>query len=290
MKNNQIGIFINERSDVRLLAESIVHALRAKGVQVYMLEEQGEPLGEDIKSLDLNAFLSTIDLLIVIGGDGTFLRAAGVVSGVNIPLLGINKGHLGFLSELEVDDFAVAIDVVLEGHYEIDERMMIRVEVFNSEDRCIVDKIGLNDITLNRHPMDTTIRCEAYLGHQLIDIYLGDGLIVATPTGSTGYSLSTGGPLIYPGTDCFILTPIAPHALGTRPVIIPTDSHINLFLHEPEEPSFLFCDGRLIANLTGGERIKISCADEITHLVHLKPHPFFQTVNNKLRKRCQSQN
>lgn len=281
MKNAHIGLYINERVKVKFLAEEVARQLEAKGANVYLLASQAQGMAKALQFLDEEAFLEKIDLLIVIGGDGTFLQAANLVAKKEIPLLGINKGRLGFLSELEASDFAVSIDNLLVGNYEIEARMMINVRIFR-EDRKIVEAVGLNDITINRDPMETTLLCEAYLAHEKIDAYLGDGLIVATPTGSTGYSLSVGGPLIYPGTDCFIITPIAPHSLTTRPVIVPDSSQINVILSKEAKKAYLFSDGRLVSELLGSDRVVITEAKEVTKLVHLRPHRFFETVSNKL--------
>lgn len=281
MKNRHIGLFINERVKVKFLAEEVARQLETKGAKVYLLATQAEGMAKALHLLEEEAFLETIDLLIVIGGDGTFLQAANLVAKKDIPLLGINKGRLGFLSELEARDFAVSIDSLLSGSYEIEARMMIEVRVFR-DGKQIAEAVGLNDITLNRDPMETTLLCEAYLAHEKIDAYLGDGLIVATPTGSTGYSLSVGGPLIYPGTNCFIITPIAPHSLATRPVIVPDRSQINVILNTSAKRAYLFSDGRLVSELKGSDRVVITEAKEVTKLVHLRPHRFFETVTNKL--------
>lgn len=195
--------------------------------------------------------------------------------------MGINKGRLGFLSELEAKDFSQALDCLLVGSYELEARMMIHAALYR-DNKCIAEGVGLNDITLNRDPIEVTLSCETYLAKEKIAAYLGDGLIVATPTGSTGYSLSVGGPLIYPGTDCFIITPIAPHSLGTRPVIVPAESEINVYLHEMTQKAYLFCDGRLVFEPKGRDRICLSRAKEAINLVHLRPHRFFETVSTKL--------
>lgn len=281
MKISHIGLFINERAKVKTLAERVSQLLLEKGAFVYLLEEQASEDTKNATILDKATFLDTIDFLLVIGGDGTFLRGANLVALKNIPILGINKGRLGFLSELEDCDVKKAIDKVLLGEFDLEPRMMIHVSHFRNGE-CIGESSGLNDITINRNPMETTLYCEAYLLHEKIDEYLGDGLIVATPTGSTGYSMSVGGPLIYPGTDCFIITPIAPHNLGTRPVIVPADSRVHIYLTDDTKEAYLFCDGRLVGNMTSGDKIIVKQAREVIHLVHLRPHRFFETVRSKL--------
>ena len=281
MKNKAIGLFINERIKVKFLAEEVAKLFLNKGVMVYLLEEQAKGVLMSATILPKEEFLATIDILVVIGGDGTFLRAANLVAKKEIPLLGLNKGRVGFLSELEDSDFPKEIDNLLLGNYELESRMMIDIALFRA-DKCIVRDIGLNDITINRNPFETTLFCVAYLGQEKIDTYLGDGLIIATSTGSTGYSLSVGGPLIYPGTDCFIISPIAPHSLDTRPVIIPADRQINIPFPQDVQEAYLFCDGRCLEKVLHGDRVVIKRAKETIDLVRLRPHRFFETVKAKL--------
>lgn len=284
MSYQQIGIYVNgSREDIRRLTTDVADALRAKGAIPYLPEGHVTPI-EGIEALDLEVFLDTVDMVLVIGGDGTFLRAAGLVGTAGIPMLGINKGHLGFLSELEEEEFFESIDLILSGKLRHVPRMMISA-IVERNGIPIGTATGLNDLVLNRNREENSMTCEVYLGEALIDRYSGDGLIVATPTGSTGYSLSAGGPLIYPGTDCLIVTPICSHFLGTRAVIVPADHAIDVVITRAERPVYFVADGGRPQELLEGDRLHVTRAETRIELLHVREHPFFEAVRNKLLNR-----
>lgn len=284
MAIEHIGLYANSgREDIRALCAYVVDQLHERGVSVYAHRDAAIPLST-LPRLEAGTFLDTVDLLLVIGGDGTFLRAAHLVGVAGIPMLGINKGHLGFLSELEEEEFFRAIDDILAGKFNIEPRMMIAADVYRG-DVCIGRVTGLNDLVINRNRDDNTIACEVFLGNALVDRYSGDGMIVATPTGSTGYSLSAGGPLIYPGTDCLIVNPICSHFLGTRSVIVPADDAIDVVITRSNDHAYFVADGVMAMELTVGDRLHVTRAKEEIRLVHVREHPFFEAVRNKLLNR-----
>lgn len=279
-----IGLYANsQREDIRELCTYVVDTLQQHGISVYAHSDAALPIST-LSRLDAKEFNDTVDLLLVIGGDGTFLRAAHLVGVYGIPMLGINKGHLGFLSELEEEEFFRAINDILAGRYNIESRMMISAEVYR-KNTYLGRVSGLNDLVINRNRDDNTIACEVFLGEALVDRYSGDGLIVATPTGSTGYSLSAGGPLIYPGTDCLIVNPICSHFLGTRSVIVPADDAIDVVITRSNHVTYFVADGVQAMELLEGDRLHVTRAKEEIHLVHVREHPFFEAVRNKLLNR-----
>lgn len=284
MGYQRFGIYVNgSREDIRELTERVAEALRDKGAMPYLLSDQAEEIS-GIERLTASTFLDTVELVLVIGGDGTFLRAVHLVGKAGIPMLGINKGHLGFLSELEEEEFFEAIDVILSGTLSTAPRMMIAADVYR-KDKKIAEAVGLNDLVLNRNREENTMACEVYLGDALIDRYSGDGLIVATPTGSTGYSLSAGGPLIYPGTDCLLVTPICSHFLGSRAVIVPAMEAIDVLITRAEKPVYFVVDGGTQCELLEGDRLHMTRAAAKIDMVHVREHPFFEAVRNKLLDR-----
>ncbi len=284
MAIKHIGLYANsQREDIRELCACVVDMLHERGVSVYAHQDAAIPVST-LPRLEAANFIDTVDLLLVIGGDGTFLRAAHLVGVYGIPMLGINKGHLGFLSELEEEEFFGAIDDILAGRFSIEPRMMISAEVYRKT--AYMGRVsGLNDLVINRNRDDNTIACEVFLGDALVDRYSGDGMIVATPTGSTGYSLSAGGPLIYPGTDCLIVNPICSHFLGTRSVIVPADDAIDVVISRSNDVAYFVADGVLAMELSEGDRLHVTRAKEEIRLVHVREHPFFEAVRNKLLNR-----
>ena len=223
-------------------------------------------------------------LVLVIGGDGTFLRAAHSLGVHGLPMLGINKGHLGFLSELEEDAFVQHLDSLIQGHFQIEKRMLIQAHIYRDQVK-IGSAFGLNDLVINRHHNENSIDIEVYHGKSLIDRYSGDGLILATPTGSTGYALSAGGPLIYPGTDCLLVTPICSHFLGTRAVIVPATDTLDIKITRMQEKAYFVADGLACYDLLEGDYIHVERSKDMIQMVHLCEHPFFEAVRHKLLNR-----
>lgn len=284
MKYGKIGLFGHFLDpEIRQLAEETAVRLHDLGAEVFALETEGLS-GDNINILASGVFQAQIDALLVFGGDGTFLRAADQIKYHAIPILGINKGHLGFLSEIEADELPTVIPRILVGDFSIDERMMIEGTVWRDQIKG-QSFVGLNDVVVSRDPFQNTVVCETYLEEQLIEVYSGDGLIIATPTGATGYSLSARGPLIYPGTDCMIVNPICPHHLGANAVIVPADGDIRTIIRRSEKNAHLFIDGRFVASLQEGDVLTVCKADMTVQLIHVKTHPYFNAVRNKLLDR-----
>lgn len=279
-----VGLYYNvKRSDTCAIARHVADLFHAHQVAVYA-SDQLQASRAEVPYLPRPQFLQTITLMVVIGGDGTFLRAASVVRSARIPLIGINQGTLGFLAELELEDFEGRLDSLIAGEYGIEERMTISGELYR-DDACICQTIGLNDVTINRDPVENTLELDVYLEEQLIDCYQADGIIVATPTGSTGYSMSAGGPLIYPGTECLIVNPICAHVLGTNAIIVPAADSIDIHLARSSKDAYLLTDGRYATHLRQGDTVRIHKADLATRIVQMEKHQFFETVRNKLLDR-----
>ncbi len=279
-----VGIYYNiKRDDIVAIAQRVATFLTERGVKVFAGDKTLASRA-GLSFLPGEKFLQTIMLMVVIGGDGTFLRAANQVRDAGIPLIGINQGNLGFLAELELEEFESNLDVLIAGNYAIEERMTISAELYRRGVR-ICHTTGLNDITVNRNPVENTLELDVYLGYQLIDSYQADGILVATPTGSTGYSMSAGGPLIYPGTDCLIVNPICAHALGTNSVIVPADGMIDIQLTRSGEDAYLLTDGRSPVHIRQGDNVCVYKAETPTRIVKLEEHQFFETVRNKLLNR-----
>jgi NAD+ kinase len=279
-----VGIYFNITQDeIIRITEHIVALLNREHVAIYSNDEHAaERLG--VKYLQNDAFVRSIELMLVVGGDGTFLRAAEIVRDNGVPLLGINRGHLGFLSQLEVAEFEEHLADILQGRFKVEERMTV-VGTIRRDGRTINQVVGLNDVIINRNPLENTITYEIFLEDECIDRYQGDGMIFATATGSTGYSLSAGGPLIYPGTDCLIINPICPHIIGSRAVIVPAEDKITFKLTHCEDKAFLVTDGRDPIILHEGDEVCLCKGQQNVHMVQFGDHLFFEAVRNKLLNR-----
>lgn len=228
------------------------------------------------KSLD-NSF----DLLISIGGDGTILRAITFVRDLSIPIVGINTGRLGFLSTIQTNEIEEAICHILNGNFKISERTLLSVET-DPENKAINElNFALNEIAVSRKNTTAMIKVETHLNKEYLTSYWADGLIVSTPTGSTGYSLSCGGPVITPKTDSFVLTPIAPHNLNARPLVIPDSTEIQLKVDGREDHYLMSLDSR-IATLVNPTIVTIKKAPFKIKMVELINESFINTLRKKL--------
>ncbi|MBR5344325.1 MAG: NAD(+)/NADH kinase [Clostridia bacterium] len=217
------------------------------------------------------------DVLVALGGDGTMLRCAEKAAALDVPMIGINLGNVGFLAEMEADGMTVALERLLRGDYTEEKRALLAV--CHGEDRFL----ALNDTVISRGSYPRLIRVQARLDDTWAGDYRADGLIVATPTGSTGYSLSAGGPIIAPGVDCMLITPICPHSLQHRPQVVPGSASVTLTL-QADEPlnASLQIDGKHRASLREGDCVTICRAEEQVRLIRMRETGFFDLVHQKL--------
>ena len=224
---------------------------------------------------------SAFDLLISIGGDGTILRAITFVKDLGIPIVGINTGRLGFLATIQNSNIENAINNILEGNYTISERSLLSIKTFPENDNISSLNFALNEIAVSRKNTTSMITVETRLNDEYLTSYWSDGLIISTPTGSTGYSLSCGGPVITPDTNSLVLTPIAPHNLSARPLVIPDSTEIQFKVSGREDHFLVSLDSR-IATLHNDTIIKIKKADFKIKMIELYNESFLDTLRKKL--------
>ena len=239
---------------------------------------------ESVALFDFTTFTSldnSYDLLISIGGDGTILRAITFVRDLSIPIVGINTGRLGFLATIQSNEIEAAIDDILNGNYKTSERSLLSVETLPENNDIIETNFALNEIAVSRKNTTSMITVETHLNSEYLTSYWADGLIISTPTGSTGYSLSCGGPVITPNANNFVITPIAPHNLNARPFVIPDDTEIQLKIDGREEHYLISLDSR-IATLHNSTIIKIKKASFKIKMVELMHESFIDTLRKKL--------
>jgi len=224
---------------------------------------------------------TSFDLFISIGGDGTILRAITFIKNLGIPVIGINTGRLGFLATIPVNDIEIALQNIINGKYRISERSLLTIETSVENKDIDSMNFALNEIAVSRKNTTSMITVETFLDGEYLTSYWSDGLIISTPTGSTGYSLSCGGPVITPETKSFVITPIAPHNLSARPLIIPDATEIQLKVSGREESHLVSLDSR-IATLENGTIIKIKKAPFTIKMVDLLNESFLTTLRKKL--------
>ncbi len=218
------------------------------------------------------------DFLMTLGGDGTMLDAVTMVRDSGIPILGVNLGRLGFLSNVSKEKVSAAIDALAQQAYSIEERVLLNMQ---SDALDLEMNFALNEVAVSRKDTTAMITVHTYINDEYLNSYWADGLIVSTPTGSTGYSLSCGGPIIMPGSDCFVLTPIAPHNLNVRPFVIPNDCEIKLKVEGREKQFLVSLDSR-IYTIESGAELQIRLERFKIKLVKTDIQDFSSTLRNKL--------
>ncbi len=222
------------------------------------------------------------DLIIAVGGDGTILYAAEIARISNKPLLGVNRGRLGFLADVSPHEMLSSLDEILAGNYSSDSRMLLNASI-KARNGSVTSATGLNDVVLQRRETGRMVDLETRIGNRYINTHAGDGLIVATPTGSTAYSLSCGGPIIEPSLDALVMVPICPHTLSDRPIVVSAGQEIEVvLLQRGDSKADIIVDGRSIAELNPEDTLHISCAAERISLIHPPGYDYYEILRSKL--------
>jgi NAD+ kinase len=224
---------------------------------------------------------NTFDMMISIGGDGTILRAATLVRNSGVPILGINAGRLGFLAMVQKEDIAVFLQLVLDKKYTISERSLLSLSTFPTIETTEDIDFAMNEISVSRKDTASMITIETYLNNEFLNSYWADGLIIATPTGSTGYSMSCGGPILTPDVESFVITPIAPHNLNARPLVIPDKTEIRLKVTGREENYLLSLDSRS-TTVKNDTVLTIKKTNFNIKMVEISEETFLKTLRKKL--------
>jgi NAD+ kinase len=238
--------------------------------------------GITVEPLPEAELAATADLVIAVGGDGTMLYASRLVAGRDIPLLGINRGRLGFLADITPGEMLRRLDEVLAGDYDEDRRLMLEAVIGNGTTQPR-RALALNDVVVQKRATGRMLDFENWIDGVYVNTHGGDGLVIATPTGSTAYALSGGGPIIHPRLDAITLVPICPHTLSDRPIVIRADAQIEIrVLERPETSADVACDGLPLGELAAGERLIVRAATEQVLLIHPRGHDYFRLLRSKL--------
>ena len=265
----------SDKSGVEKVAESIMKRIKSKGAEAIL----------NLGYLEISKIPGNIDCIITLGGDGTLIRVARDTSYLNIPLIGVNLGHLGYLTSLGseggIEDM---VDKLLADEYSIENRMMIDAYVKRSGAASKVHQ-ALNEVVIAGNTCSKFIRCRIYVNKELLNEYCADGIIVATPTGSTAYNLSAGGPIVEPGARMFIITAICPHALNQRSIVLAPESNIEIEItKENKQEVFAVFDGDIQKGLGYKSRLIIKESDTITKLIKLKGGTFLDNLRTKMSR------
>jgi len=277
-----IGIFAKVQDPrCREVAGELLRWLRDRGFTPLLEERLAQYLGDDngVKGAEIPA---RADLVVVLGGDGTLISVARLVGESEVPILGINLGSLGFLTEIPVSGLYEALELCLFKECKISRRMMLNVSL-NRGGKEIGSYLALNDAVINKGAPAKIISLDALVDGLFLAAFKADGLIIASPTGSTGYSLSANGPIVDPTIDCLLITPICSHTLTNRPIVVSADTVITVVLHSQMENVMLTLDGQVVVPLECGDEMRVSRAKYRTRLILSDESDYFTVLRTKLK-------
>ena len=277
-----IGIFpnIGKKSVITKLSW-ILKFLKSKGVEVVLPSEAAQKAGYPELSCADDVIPTKIDIAISLGGDGTLLSTSRKVSSAGIPIFGINMGRLGFLTEVELPQISYYLEKLVNGDYYIEHRLVLDGIVVR-DNKVIFVSPSLNDVVVTKAGYSRLIKLELEINKQLAAIFSADGIIVATPTGSTGYSLSAGGPIVKSDLNVILITPICPHTLYSRPLIISENEEIRIKIPTGAEDIVMTVDGQIVSNLIAGDEVFIKKSNYMAGFVKFGDKNYYQTLRNKL--------
>jgi NAD+ kinase len=284
----RIGIIAKQNKPEAIpIVRNLVEWLRPKKIEVYMEEGMVKqfhpPLeGPDLNSMGREDIPTNVEMMIVLGGDGTLLSVARLVGDHHVPILGVNLGGLGFLTEITLEELYRVLEKVVQGDFITDERVVLNASVIRRGER-MAEFIVLNDAVINKGALARIIDLETTINGEYLTTFKSDGLILSTPTGSTAYNLSAGGPIAYPSLHCIIITPICPHTLTNRPIVIPDDVEIRAMLRTKQQEVILTLDGQQGFTLEFEDVVEVKKAEGHIFLIKSPYRHYFEVLRKKLK-------
>ncbi len=289
---NRIGIVYKPKADSKRLHQSfqaISTALGKWGLDNALRYQEMPETETDIelnkmfKRISKEQFRDTVDMVIVLGGDGTLLSLARMMSRREVPIFGVNLGHLGFLTETPVDRIEHALNQLIAGRFTYDKRLMLHGEILDQDDEVVVSETVLNDVVVNKAALARIMDLKLTIDGSFASDYKSDGLVVATPTGSTAYSLAAGGAIVFPNTDVLAVTPICPHSLTNRPIVLDAGSVIEISLNRPHENVYVTFDGQLGFRFFSNYRLRVKRSERKVRLIKPVGTYYFEVLKEKLK-------
>jgi len=262
------------------ITKKLSNWLKKRGVDVYVEKELGKKIRHP-NSIDRREIPKLVDVILVFGGDGTFLGVAREACKYGTPILGINLGGLGFLTEVTIDELYPMMERIIDGDYEVEDRQMLITSIRRGKKNIGTYEV-LNDVVINKGALARIIDLAIYIEDSHVTTYKADGIILATPTGSTAYSLSAGGPIVYPGIPVTIITPICPHTLTNRPLVVSSEMKVEIKVTTQEPDTYLTLDGQIGVRLKTGDLIEVKRTDTSVKLIKSPFRDFFSILKTKL--------
>lgn len=278
----KIGVFIKpDEPRAHAVANEIAQWAADKNIEL-LVYDRAEAIPEGARSVSELEIAGDCGLIVALGGDGTMLGVARAINGCGTPILGVNLGTLGYLTEFSVEAAVPALEDFLKGEYEVTHRTMIDWRVIR-DGQTVGSGSALNDVVVNKATLARMIEIDFSASNAAVTTYRADGLIVATPTGSTAYNLSAGGPIIYPSVGAIAIAPICPHTLTNRPLILPDTANIKLELKTHGQEVMIASDGQITVQLQVGDVVEIKKSEKTFNTIVAKGHNYFEILRSKLR-------
>lgn len=268
------------RDNTREVLRSLLPWLRRRAA--VLMDKDTAATVDDTSCLSRSKVVESVELVLILGGDGTFLSVARLVGDQGIPILGVNLGSLGFLTEITLEELYPTLERVLAGDYRVEERLMLAASVMRGSQE-IARSLALNDAVINKGALARIIDLETRIDRQYVTTFRADGLIVATPTGSTAYSLAAGGPIVYPTMEALILSPICPHTLTNRPLVLAADCVLEITLKTPSENVMVTLDGQVGVPIEHGDTLRVCRARNRTRIVQPHYKDYYRILRTKLK-------
>ena len=271
-----------KKAEVREVVPSLIQWFRDRQIGVFVDKETAATLDGREKSLTRNEMPGQVDLIVVLGGDGTLLATARALNRKPVPLLAVNLGGLGFLTVITREELFATLELVLAGNLSAERRVQIEADIVRA-DEVIASYLALNDAVLNKGAIARVLDFDVWIDNKFISTYKSDGLIVSTPTGSTAYSLAAGGPVITPSVAAFIVTPICAHTLTNRPIVLPDSATIEVAVKSQRESVYLTVDGQVGIALRSDDTVRIKRAASHVELIQSPHKTYFEILRQKLK-------
>ncbi len=280
---NKIGVVVGpQKPDAIAVVRQLVEWCAEHKIELRATPEVAEQVNCASLLIEAEELAEAIDLLVVLGGDGTMLGASRLIGRRRIPVLGINFGYLGYLTEFTLQEMFSALEEVRAGNFLIEGRMLLDVSVEREGNTVAVHR-ALNDAVINQGALAKMMELQCYVNGDFVNRFRADGMIVSTPTGSTAYSLSAGGPIVFPSMNAIILTPICPHTLSNRPVVVPGEAIVELTFKQADDGAMLTIDGQRGVALTPADRVKLQRSETTFEIVRPRQRNYFEVLRTKLK-------
>lgn len=282
MKTKSIGILTKPKfPEVKATLQAVVMWLRARNIDVILDTTSAGLLGES-SGVQKTQLASQAGVLLVLGGDGTMLNAARLAGERGIPILGVNMGGLGFLTEVQLENLYPSLERVFANDYVLDERLMLKTHI-HRHGETVAQGVVLNDVVISKGTLARMIELKISIQGRFVTNLRGDGLIVSSPTGSTAYSLSAGGPIVNPAVHSLMLTPVCPHTLTHRPLIVPGNAEIEVALTSKDDGAMATLDGQVGVAISQGDTIEIKISEHRTRLIRFPETQYYEVLREKLK-------